>query len=44
VARITAFETSGRGFTERELRTLQDLFEVAGIAVVDGKVKLRVGG
>jgi transcriptional regulator with XRE-family HTH domain len=43
VGKIIAFETSGRGFAQAERKALQDLFEVAGVAVVDGQVKLRVG-
>jgi transcriptional regulator with XRE-family HTH domain len=41
MSKITAFETSGRGFTEVETKELQDLFEVAGVVVTDSEVKLR---
>jgi len=44
VSKITVFETSGRGFTEAERKVLQNLFEVAGVEIVDGEVKLKVGG
>jgi transcriptional regulator with XRE-family HTH domain len=44
LSKVTAFETSGRGFTEADCKALQNLFEVAGIAVINGEVKLKIGG